>query len=889
MGEPLETLSLSEDEVDQNHGFRERYERPDNQEALDSDFESAPPPDVAAIPPEVLAALVSPESHDLVLYFEVAGKDGYERRYKFPCWPQGASGVTIGLGYDLGYNTKADFAAAWQPLLAADPFQLLSRAVGLKGAVASAALAPVRHVEIPWVAAEGVYRATTVPRFTRLALATFPGARDLHPHCAGALFSLVYNRGGALSGERRVHMRNIRAHLEAGRPEQVPFEFRAMKALWPASMSGLHKRRDAEAKLFEQGLAEMEKAKAAALLAAAATTPAPTTPAPTAAAPAVTEPQQPTPAAPATASAPPADLEAMRATRRPGPTDEGDGANWDYDYVESVSGGELEATPDWAPVAWVSNDDNSTDYRHIDAAGRALAGVSFAFTAGDLELLIKANRFEPLRTGNRIIFGLRGCALKGDTAHPDDRFAQTDRDSLNLVEARPNHQHLRCVIGVYDTAARRLSGFIANTVPNRKAVWTYYKIGSMGNMLPAGCYQYVVGAHSKGRYPGCLRQDEQFVVLRSRNNPMFDTRDNWDPGVEFPMDNIHPAFADQSAEFSSFGCQTVRGTFDSGARVYTQDFAKFRGALGLSRDYESDYGRNYSYVLLTGLEAAIATRLREQGKSHDFGAVVASLGRLRHGSKGEEVRALQTALGMAVTGAFDAVTKIRLVEKQKAVFGWADGVLSPAMDEALKTNVLKPAPLAVAAAPLAASGPALESARGAPLSQLDALYLELGRRAKAAETYPEAMAAASLPEYESLDQESIAGLVSFGKSAFARVERAAHGLICGDSLGDKEQRQKLLAALGQAAQLGPERVVEELAKLLLTYLFLVPPINAIAAQIIVEKILRPTLADAGQALAPTYAKACSQWAQDLQERHGAAVAAMAGATPDAAPVSSAIS
>jgi hypothetical protein len=78
-----------------------------------------------------------------------------------------------------------------------------------------------------------------MPTFGRLVVATFPNAAKLHPHCFGALFSLVFNRGARLS-ERpgtptRLHMRNIRDHMAAHAFDKVPQEFRGMKAIWAGS------------------------------------------------------------------------------------------------------------------------------------------------------------------------------------------------------------------------------------------------------------------------------------------------------------------------------------------------------------------------------------------------------------------------------------------------------------------------------------------------------------------------------------------------------------------------------------------------------------------------------------------------------------------------------
>jgi hypothetical protein len=53
----------------------------------------------------------------------------------------------------------------------------------------------------------------------------------------------------------RKEMRDIRDAVAAGRINDIPAALRAMKRLWPEG-NGLRDRRDREAKLFEEGLAQ---------------------------------------------------------------------------------------------------------------------------------------------------------------------------------------------------------------------------------------------------------------------------------------------------------------------------------------------------------------------------------------------------------------------------------------------------------------------------------------------------------------------------------------------------------------------------------------------------------------------------------------------------------
>ena len=109
----------------------------------------------------------------------------------------------------------------------------------------------------------------------------------------------------------------------------------------------------------------------------------------------------------------------------------------------------------------------------LHIADRSLSGQSFTFAARELELLIRANDFEPKRDLGRIVFALRGAQLVASPTDTAPQFRQVDRDALTLRDTRPDHKTQRCVIGVYDLNTQRLSGFSSSTVPHRRAVYTY--------------------------------------------------------------------------------------------------------------------------------------------------------------------------------------------------------------------------------------------------------------------------------------------------------------------------------------------------------------------------------------------------------------------------------
>ncbi len=198
---------------------------------------------------------VSEEGVQLIIEFEVGGISYYNSKLQKPTYPGGASGPTVGIGYDLGYNTPGQIESDWGDVLDAGTVTRLKAVAGLKRGAAQSAVSGMKDISIPFEAAKQVFYKRTMPRFSKQTQAAFPGIEQLHGHCQGATVSLVFNRGPALKGERRRHMRQIREAIVASTPNQVPQYFRDMKVIWQGEgLPGLLRRRDAEASLFQQGL-----------------------------------------------------------------------------------------------------------------------------------------------------------------------------------------------------------------------------------------------------------------------------------------------------------------------------------------------------------------------------------------------------------------------------------------------------------------------------------------------------------------------------------------------------------------------------------------------------------------------------------------------------------
>jgi hypothetical protein len=139
--------------------------------------------------------------------------------------------------------------------------ETLTAACGVTGPAAKDLLATVGGVDIPFENAMSVFRDVTLGKTTAQTASFLPNVTHLSGDSLGALVSLVYNRGAsfALPGDRFIEMRQIRDDVANLRFEQVPSRIRSMKRLWEndPDARGLVKRRELEAVLFEEGLAQI--------------------------------------------------------------------------------------------------------------------------------------------------------------------------------------------------------------------------------------------------------------------------------------------------------------------------------------------------------------------------------------------------------------------------------------------------------------------------------------------------------------------------------------------------------------------------------------------------------------------------------------------------------
>jgi hypothetical protein len=212
---------------------------------------TAPAIDIPRLPQAVL---------DFITNEETGGKAYYEKTEMHPDWPGGASGVTIGDGFDCGYSAADTIRRVWGPHLGPSAVEALAAVAGIKGRPAASHAAELHWITVSWDAAIAVFTEVDVPEWTGHVVADLPNSSLLSGVSLGALVSLAFNRGRSwnISAEndpagRYAEMRAIKAHMASQNFSRIPGEILAMRRLWPEG-GDLWRRRGHEAALFTQGL-----------------------------------------------------------------------------------------------------------------------------------------------------------------------------------------------------------------------------------------------------------------------------------------------------------------------------------------------------------------------------------------------------------------------------------------------------------------------------------------------------------------------------------------------------------------------------------------------------------------------------------------------------------
>jgi GH24 family phage-related lysozyme (muramidase) len=232
-------------------------------------------------------ALISKDSFALIVSEEVSSEDVYTKRYTHTEWPGESSGVTVGIGYDLGYSSAAKIAQDWGPRVSTVTLNAMKSAAGVNGPAAKDLASKLRgSITVPWEMAIAEFEEVEVPRWYALVNKAVPNLSKVSLDMAGVLVSLAYNRGAGgfnSTSARFSEMSSIRDAMAQEKWDAVPKLLRSMKRLWPNTV-GLRNRREHEAQLWEKGMKLMQQK---------APTPTPVAPNPEPA------PQAPRPAEPA--------------------------------------------------------------------------------------------------------------------------------------------------------------------------------------------------------------------------------------------------------------------------------------------------------------------------------------------------------------------------------------------------------------------------------------------------------------------------------------------------------------------------------------------------------------------------------------------------------------
>jgi GH24 family phage-related lysozyme (muramidase) len=201
--------------------------------------------------------LLSERALKLIVDFEGLNQPGK--------WPGGASGITLGYGYDLGHVTPAQFAIDWADCFTGGQMARLRRAVGKTGAAARALAASLADIRCTAADARRVLVRVSLPVYLARTRRAFPGFDVLPLDVQGALVSLVYNRGTRMADspgtDDRREMRAIRDLVAGGFVAGIAEQLRSMKRLWVGKgVDGLLRRRDAEAALVESAIGALLRA-----------------------------------------------------------------------------------------------------------------------------------------------------------------------------------------------------------------------------------------------------------------------------------------------------------------------------------------------------------------------------------------------------------------------------------------------------------------------------------------------------------------------------------------------------------------------------------------------------------------------------------------------------
>jgi len=200
--------------------------------------------------------MISRKAIDLIIQHEIGGREVYTRKYQKPIWAGGDSGLTIGIGYDLGYIKEKDLFSDWAGLNL-NFLNALKRFCGVKGEVVKTMMrGEVLNVVIPYNMAYDVFVKKSLPKYYAMTKRIYPQLDTLNEDTRGALVSMVYNRGSKLDGESRKEMKAIVELVAKQDYDGIAEQIERSKRLWEnKGMDGLVIRRENEADLIRSSMA----------------------------------------------------------------------------------------------------------------------------------------------------------------------------------------------------------------------------------------------------------------------------------------------------------------------------------------------------------------------------------------------------------------------------------------------------------------------------------------------------------------------------------------------------------------------------------------------------------------------------------------------------------
>lgn len=236
-------------------------------EATTSETGSAPATAAAAATPAQEYSPSSETSKLITAWEHPKGEDAARTRSSIkPHWPQGYSGLTIGMGYDLKYHTADELRKDWGDALSPEQIQRLEaytptistkgKQVPPKKRANKAAIVATKDIEVSYSEAVRVFEQKIQPKIESQAYKMFPGLETMDPYTQASVVSMVYNRGQSMGKKgtlRRKHFMEIKEAVVKRDTTAIAAAIRKMKVehTHPKTKKGLHRRREAEALTIE--------------------------------------------------------------------------------------------------------------------------------------------------------------------------------------------------------------------------------------------------------------------------------------------------------------------------------------------------------------------------------------------------------------------------------------------------------------------------------------------------------------------------------------------------------------------------------------------------------------------------------------------------------------